>query len=561
MIAQQTMTTTQACPALEPTQFTDELRRRILRGPVLPALTAPLAGVLLAYAWIVPNLGVAGRAIQIGAPTLLFLAALRQMLAVWETARLYDCAGSAYRELKQTHEQTTGHASRIAELNGRLRLVQQELVDNNRALSEANARLADLATTDGMTGLANHRAFQEGLRAALAEAREGQRVSLLMIDVDNFKQYNDNFGHPAGDDVLRIIGRHIRRLTSGSQLAARYGGEEFAVLLPESGCEHASEIAEAIRSTVASYRFPYRRVTLSIGVAHYPDDASDAESLIKRSDSALYVAKRSGKDRVAHAGDRAMEARPPDPEYAASTRVEALFQASFINGDVEADLQMVDTIIAEDKLITALMAALDLRDAETEFHSRRVAVYSLRLAHAAMAAGLLNLDDSSLKHVAIGALLHDIGKIGLPDSILFKSGPLTQDETDLMRRHPELGARLLQTSPGLSGAIPIVLHHHERWDGNGYPYRLSGYQIPIIARIFSLADTLDAMTTDRPYRPRLALSSARAEVQRLAGTQFDPELARLFLSIPEREWTQLRGKQSSDRPNPPAALPERSKAA
>jgi diguanylate cyclase (GGDEF)-like protein len=526
---------------------------------MLPVVTAPLAGLFLAYAWFVPNLGVPGRAIEIGSLALILLAALRQMFGIWESTRLYDCAGSAYRELERTHAQTTGHASRIAELNNRLRLVQEELIHNNHALSEANTRLADLATTDGMTGLANHRALQERLRAEIAAAEEEQRcVSLLMMDVDNFKQYNDHFGHPAGDDVLRVVSQHIRNGTTGAQFAARYGGEEFALLLPDMNAAEAGEIAESIRESIASHQFPYRRVSVSIGVAQFPADASEAKSLIKRADSALYVAKHSGKNRVAHAGDVALVQPECEPS---ATRIETIFQVAFADGAVASDQRLVDNIVGQDTsgLISALMGALDLRDEETEDHSRRVAIYALRLARAASEAGIVDLDDTALRGLGIGALLHDIGKIGIPDSILFKRGPLTAEQIRQMQQHPELGARLLHAVPALVGAVPVVLHHHERWDGNGYPYGLSGNQIPIMARIFAISDTLDAMTSDRPYRPRLPFSEALAEVHRLAGSQFDPELANLFLSIPECEWRRLRNGISpnlSDLANPPFEAPK-----
>ncbi|CUU35941.1 MAG: response regulator [Fimbriimonadales bacterium] len=182
----------------------------------------------------------------------------------------------------------------------------------------------------------------------------------------------------------------------------------------------------------------------------------------------------------------------------------------------------------------ALLAALDTRDTETEGHSERVAAYTMAIAHR------LKIDESELPHIERGALLHDIGKIGVPDAILYKPGPLTPEEWEIMKKHPEIGYRMCMKIEMLRPAAPIVLHHHERWDGKGYPYGLVGEEIPLGARIFAIADTLDAMTSDRPYRKALSFAQAREEIARHAGTQFDPDLVKVFLEIPEDELRMIR---------------------
>jgi len=179
--------------------------------------------------------------------------------------------------------------------------------------------------------------------------------------------------------------------------------------------------------------------------------------------------------------------------------------------------------------LEALLAVLDTRDTETEGHSERVAAYTMLIAHQ------LGLPKEELPHIERGALLHDIGKIGVPDHILYKPGPLTPDEWEIMRQHPVIGYRMCMKVGMLHPAAPIVLHHHERWDGKGYPHGLSGEEIPLGARIFAIADTLDAMTSNRPYRKALSFAQAREEIERCAGTQFDPELVKVFLSLPEEE--------------------------
>jgi len=181
-------------------------------------------------------------------------------------------------------------------------------------------------------------------------------------------------------------------------------------------------------------------------------------------------------------------------------------------------------------VLDALVSALDHRDTETQWHSRRVALF----AH--MIASQMNLSDDQLHDVELGALLHDVGKIGISDTILLKPGKLTEEEWDIMRQHPLIGYRLLESIDFLDGARPIVLQHHERWDGKGYPNGLAGETICVGARIFAACDTLDAMTSDRPYRKALPFSAAKAEIIRCAGTQFDQRVVDAFLTIPDEHW-------------------------
>ncbi|MFN4033097.1 MAG: HD domain-containing phosphohydrolase [Fimbriimonadales bacterium] len=197
--------------------------------------------------------------------------------------------------------------------------------------------------------------------------------------------------------------------------------------------------------------------------------------------------------------------------------------------------------------LDALLAALDTRDTETEGHSERVAAYTMAMARR------LNLSPSELSDIERGALLHDIGKIGVPDSILYKPEPLTPEEWEIMRQHPVIGYRMCMKVDALRPAAPIVLHHHERWDGQGYPYGLAGEAIPLGARIFAIADTLDAMTSDRPYRQAQSFAEAREEIVRCSGTQFDPEMVKLFLEIPEEEWRLIRELSLANRQQRAAA--------
>jgi response regulator RpfG family c-di-GMP phosphodiesterase len=185
-------------------------------------------------------------------------------------------------------------------------------------------------------------------------------------------------------------------------------------------------------------------------------------------------------------------------------------------------------------LLEGLIAALDYRDAETQWHSRRVSLYARRLAEA------LGMEEPELTVIEHGALLHDIGKIGVRDLVLLKPGPLTNEEWSEMRRHPELGWALLQRVDYLRPASVIVLQHQEKWDGSGYPKRLKGTEIGIGARIFHVVDTLDAITSDRPYRRSRPFAEARSEIERCRGTQFDPAVVDAFLAVPAEDWERIR---------------------
>ena len=202
-----------------------------------------------------------------------------------------------------------------------------------------------------------------------------------------------------------------------------------------------------------------------------------------------------------------------------------------------------------DALLDAVAAAVDLRSRETPGHSRRVTAYALELARA---AGLR--EPHALDALRRGALLHDVGKLGIPDAILQKTGPLDQREWRLMQRHPELGCQLLAGVPVLQGALAVVRHHHEHWDGTGYPHRLRGERIPLEARLFAVADALDAITSRRPYRPALSFEEARRRIAAEAGGQFDPEVVRIFLEIPVERWKALREEQQVNPPWTAAAL-------
>jgi diguanylate cyclase (GGDEF)-like protein len=356
-------------------------------------------------------------------------------------------------------------------------------------------RAMRLALTDPLSGLGNHRSFQERLKHELLRAEaEDEPFTLCMIDVDDFKRINDLYGHPVGDRVLARVGRRLRQ--NGE--AFRLGGDEFALLLPGVTADEALSAASSVLARIASLELAdVGSVTASAGVAGFPHQAFDRDELIRLADSALYWAKEHGKNRV-HVY------RPDVVELAELRRL--------AHGPDRA---------ARFRAAASLAKAVDARDTYTGSHSTRVAELSAWIAHR------LGLDREHIELTRLAGSLHDLGKLAIPEEILRKPGPLTDPERLVLQRHPEIGHRMLE-SLGVDPVAEWVLHHHERWDGTGYPQRLRGEEIPLGARIIFVADAYDAMTSDRAYRGRLTPREAIEELERCSGTQFDPEIVAAF---------------------------------
>ena len=343
------------------------------------------------------------------------------------------------------------------------------------------------------TGLGNHRSFHERLQRELVVAEEeGTSLALCLVDFDDLKSVNDRFGHPVGDLVL---GQVASRLRQGGE-SFRLGGDEFAVLLPRQDERQATAVARSIVERVAALDVEgVGPVTVSAGVATYPTQGSGRDELIRLADSALYWAKKDGKNRV-----RA---------YAA----ESIFRANLE--------QLTDTPdrAARYRAAESLAKAVDERDAYTGSHSQRVGDYSARIARR------LGADEPGVELTRLAGNLHDLGKLAIPEDVLRKGDTLSEAERLMLERHPQIGFRMLE-SLGVQPVADWVLHHHERWDGAGYPDRLAGDQIPLGARIIFVADAYDAMTSDRAYQPAIPPRDALAELERCAGTQFDPAVVK-----------------------------------
>jgi diguanylate cyclase (GGDEF)-like protein/putative nucleotidyltransferase with HDIG domain len=352
-------------------------------------------------------------------------------------------------------------------------------------------RAMRLALTDPLTGLGNHRHFHERLERELRHAHERRLpLTLCLIDVDDFKRINDRFGHPAGDRVLSLLATRLRQ--SGE--AFRLGGDEFALLLPGYDENTALTAATSVVDRISAIQLDQLgSVTVSAGVATSPAHAADRDELIRLADSALYWAKEYGKNRV-----RAY--RPDVIELAELKRL--------ASGPDRA---------ARFRAAASLARAVDARDVYTGSHSQRVADLAARTARR------LGLPEEEVELTRLAASLHDLGKLAIPEEILRKPGPLTDPERMVLERHPQIGFRMLE-SLGVDPVADWVLHHHERWDGSGYPDGLPGDEIPLGARIIFVADAYDAMTSERVYRRRVAPGQAIAELRRCAGSQFDPDI-------------------------------------
>ena len=356
-------------------------------------------------------------------------------------------------------------------------------------------RAMRLALTDPLTGLGNHRHFHERLQRELLNAEEQARpLTLCLVDIDDFKRINDRFGHPSGDRVLSQIATRLRQ---GGE-AFRLGGDEFALLLADHDESTARTAAESIVERISTVDFDHiGQVTVSAGLATFPVQGHGRDELIRLADSAMYWAKEHGKNRV-------RLYRPDIVELAELKR--------FAAGPDKA---------ARYRAAASLAKAVDARDTYTGSHSERVAALAARVAVR------LGLDAEQVELTRLAASLHDLGKLAIPEEMLKKAGTLTDSERLVLQRHPQIGFRMLD-SLGVDLIAHLVLHHHERWDGAGYPDSLSGEQIPLGSRIIFVSDAYDAMTSDRRYRPRRSSRAALAELERCAGSQFDPGIVAAF---------------------------------
>jgi two-component system cell cycle response regulator len=406
------------------------------------------------------------------------------------------------------------------------------------SINAVSAKLTDThsaATTDLLTQVSNRGTILSSLFTEVDRAvRHGRPLSVAFVDLDHFKVINDTHGHQVGDVVLRGVASLFQSSLRHSDVVGRYGGEEFMVVLPETGPEEAAQVAEKLRLLVQRHRFSTSdgltlSVTISIGIAGGQGRSLRAESLVRDADHAMYSAKSLGRNQTYLFAEPNDDARVPSAPISAEGRARALEVAGVARRAAEAALS---------EFITPL----------PHYRGRP----SVLIATIGVAiANDLALPANDIERIRIASLLHDIGKIAVPAQILEKPSSLSTSEWDFVKQHPRIGQVILDEAGGLMEAGKIILHHHERFGGHGYPHGLRGRDIPLGSRIVSIADAYDAMIQDRPYKRAVDHDDAVAELHRHAGTQFDPELVeiftRLFAARPPIEDLSLLGRPTTAR--------------
>jgi diguanylate cyclase (GGDEF)-like protein len=396
-------------------------------------------------------------------------------------------------------------------------------------------KLQQQSITDGLTGIKTRRFFWEALSSEWKRAsRSGRAFSVVLIDLDKFKEVNDTHGHLEGDLVLARVGRLLEQRCRQSNVVARYGGDEFIILMPETGVEQAQALAERLRLWLSQdAMLAEHHITGSFGVASFPGHGFSAEDIIRVADAGMYAAKHEGGDRVS------IVAVFEDGERFASQRQQI---SAYIEGFLQRDQtgpddleELVSTLRKlcggeEDcnvqvlkESIEALTRAAESREFHASGHGDMVSRYAETIGRA------LALPPDELVELAYAARVHDVGKIFVPERIVTKPGPLTDDEFRQMKEHARVGSEIVATIPGSVMLQKAVEHHHEAFDGSGYPNGLRGEEIPLWARILCLADAYVNMTTDRSFASAKTTEQAFAEIEKMSGTRYDGMLVRVLI--------------------------------
>lgn len=368
-------------------------------------------------------------------------------------------------------------------------------------------KISEKANRDYLTGLNNHGYFKELLEKEVKIAKDTEQpLSVALLDLDDFKKYNDIFGHIQGDQLLKEFGALLEKeAKSNSYTVARYGGEEFSLLMPRTSLHRAHSFINELRKKTNDTHFKgveklaYGCLSFSAGIAECSKETYNISQLLNQADQAMYSAKNQGKNLVQLFNENS--------EYTVQHSL-----------SIEKDLEE-----AEQQLKIFLS-----KDVYTYRHSKRVYQYAVDFSRK------LNLSDSERKNLILGALVHDIGKLEIPRDILNKKGKLEPHEWEMMKKHVTWGKEIISTNKKLEDLIPLVELHHERYDGNGYPYGLKGVSIPKLARILCIIDSFDAMTTERPYQKTKTFKEGIAELRACSGKQFDPQFVEPFIEIIEQ---------------------------
>jgi diguanylate cyclase (GGDEF)-like protein/putative nucleotidyltransferase with HDIG domain len=410
------------------------------------------------------------------------------------------------------------------------------------------------AITDGLTGVKTHRFFMEALSAEWKRStRAGRAFALVLMDLDRFKFVNDFYGHLEGDLVLQRVGHILETNCRRSDVVARYGGDEFVILMPETNMEHARQLATKLRGWVsADPLLREKNISASFGIACYPLHGSSPQELIQVADASMYLSKHQGGNAVSTADHfdpneakkwkrdvleaylgvtlKRLFATGPEAFEEIYSRLKQ-FTESLASTETSTAKQPTPTAPGGPQglpqavldTVTSLAFAIDAKDHYTQGHSQKVSAY------AALIAESMNMGDAEIEEIRLGGVLHDIGKVAIPENILNKSGPLNPEEWETMKSHVKFGAKILDPLAPLAKIREMVLHHHEFFDGSGYPDALAGESIPLGARIIAVADAYDTITSDRTYKKGRSSSEALAELERCANAQFDGAIVETFV--------------------------------
>ena len=390
------------------------------------------------------------------------------------------------------------------------------------------------ANTDTLTTLYNHRGFQEVLANELHHAQETDtQLSIIMFDINNISKINRELGHAKGDEVIKLLAEKVKQNIRSNDKAGRYGGDEIAIILPNTGTADAKYLAEYISYTLSCcFVDDVGPVKVSVGISTYPENTKDQEKLLILAEQAMYISQAKGYKEGMSAIISSSDFNFWDDAALNSFAEVVAKRHAQLGINFEDELVHKfnsEEIISQNHLIemvTSLAGAIDAKDPYTKGHSTSVSRYAEALARA------INLPEEEVQKITLGGLLHDVGKIGIPENVLRKPGKLENDEWEIMKQHPVIGAeKVLAPNEALSHLIPIVKYHHEHIDGSGYPEHLKGDEIPLSARIVAVADTYHALISDRPYRKGMSVEKACEILQEGAGRLWDADLVRHFIAI------------------------------
>ena len=420
-----------------------------------------------------------------------------------------EVIGSLILASRETNAYSQQHIKLLEQLASQIAMP----LENARLYAETEEK----ARVDELTGLLNRRSLDEMIDSEISRhSRYGGKFALAILDLDSFKAFNDTKGHLAGDTLLGQVGNIIRNKIRNSDQAFRYGGDEFAILLPQTTIEAASQVTERVRESIASELDTGDiNITASIGLASWPEDGMSHSDIIAAADLTLYRAKWSGGNRI----------------FCASGTLSNLYFAESSTSKKDSNNRIVS-------IIYNLAETIDSRTLRTRNHSKKVAEYAITLGKA------IKINTMGLKRLEACALLHDIGKINISDEILDKTDDFTDEDWAIIKNHPQLGANIISNIPKLSKSADGIRHHHENFDGTGYPHGLKGEDIPLDARILAIASAFDISISNMKDSGSATVPAALEEIKKGAGIKFDPHLVEKFVALYEKKPAITGGEKS-----------------